>query len=175
MKTMKLSDIKIKESFAATTPKRKKMKECREYFEQNHAQDRYIVVDNTNTLIDGYIQYLVLKEKGVDEAEIKVSDSRKFYWNRKDASRYWNEETTYIYGIHKNNINVKHEKEYVWRVPKSWDWFKESIEVGDHIICRTKYGNRPIIVTRIVTLDKSPVDYPVRKVCKNMIWRVGEC
>jgi len=72
---MKLSDIKIKESFAITTPKVEKMEECRNNCNTYHRQDRYIVVNNDKELIDGYIQYLVLKENGVEEADIKISNS----------------------------------------------------------------------------------------------------
>ncbi len=37
---MKLSDIKIKESFAITTPNEEKMRECRNNWNIYHRQDR---------------------------------------------------------------------------------------------------------------------------------------
>lgn len=118
MKKMKLSDIIMKESFIASIPKEKRMEECRNYWSQYHNQDRYIVVDHTNS-----------------------------------------------------NCS----KEYVWRVPKSWNWFTENVKVGDQILCSTKFGCAPVIVTRIEILDKCPVDFVVKKVCKNSIRRAKVC
>ncbi len=68
---MKLSDIKIKESFAITTPNEEKMRECRNNWNIYHRQDRYIVINANRELIDGYIMYLVFKENGMEEADIK--------------------------------------------------------------------------------------------------------
>ena len=65
MKTMKLSDIKIKDSFANSNPQIRKIEECRNYWNENHEQDRYLVVNHKDELIDGYIQYLILKENNV--------------------------------------------------------------------------------------------------------------
>ena len=64
MQKMKLDDIKIKDTYAMTNPKEHKMRECRDYWDKYRCQDRYIVVNNSNILIDGYIQYLILKENG---------------------------------------------------------------------------------------------------------------
>ena len=52
MKTMKLSDIKIKDSFANSNPQNRKMEECRHHWDENHEQDRYLVVNHKNELID---------------------------------------------------------------------------------------------------------------------------
>lgn len=71
MKTMKLSEIKISNAFAVTTPREDKVNACREYWEENHEQDRDIVVNKDNVLVDGYVQYLVLKEKGIEEVFVK--------------------------------------------------------------------------------------------------------
>ena len=173
MKKMKLSDIKIKESFALTVPKDEKLCECRYNWLKYHRQDRYIVVDHNNELIDGYVMYLILKENGVEEAEIKVSERKKKRWYRKNSNNipyYANEETTYVYGIHPNS---KCTKEFVWRVPKSWEWFASNVQIGDTILCSTKFGCSPVIVTRIAITDKCPVDLRVRKVCGKEIRRNG--
>ena len=42
---MKLSDIKISETFAATMPKSEKLNACREHWNSTHQQDRDIVVN----------------------------------------------------------------------------------------------------------------------------------
>ena len=68
---MKLSEIKISNAFASTTPREDKVKVCRNYWEENHEQDRDIIVNKNNVLIDGYVQYLVLKENGIEEVFVK--------------------------------------------------------------------------------------------------------
>ncbi len=173
---MKLSDIKIQESFAITTPKEEKMQECRDNWNTFHKQDRWIVINNDNELIDGYIQYLILKENGVEEADIKISNRSRKRWHRKNikdwtATHYRNEETTYIYGIHPNTNRIK---ELIWRVPKGWTWFAENVQIGDAIFCRTKFGVAPVIVTKIEVLDKCPVDFAVKKVAGKEIKRNGD-
>lgn len=85
---IKLSDIKISDAFANITPKENKMNECREYWDKFSKQDRYIVISpKNNVLIDGYIQYLVLKENNVEEAEVKISTRSKKSWRRKKIKR----------------------------------------------------------------------------------------
>ena len=66
MKTMKMSDIIIPESFAQTYPRKKKIDACKEHWIKTGRQSKYIVVDKKNILTDGYVMYLVLKELGVD-------------------------------------------------------------------------------------------------------------
>ena len=75
---MKLSEIKISNAFASTTPREDKVKVCRNYWEENHEQDRDIVVNKNNVLIDGYIQYLVLKENSVEEAFVNNLVKREY-------------------------------------------------------------------------------------------------
>ena len=86
MRRMRLEDIKIKESFANTTPSEEKMNECRKFWEMCNKQDRYVVVNKKGYLIDGYVQYLVLKENGIEDVEIRVGRSTKKRWNRKPLS-----------------------------------------------------------------------------------------
>lgn len=74
---MRLDNIKIKDSFASSIPKTEKVLACKEYWIKYHTQDRFIVVDHNNVLIDGYIQYLVLKDAGIDVAEVKISNKKK--------------------------------------------------------------------------------------------------
>ena len=83
--------------------------------------------------------------------------------NVRDAENHHtpkNKFTTYIYGKHPNN-----KKEYIWRVPDSWDGWMEYVHIGDVIICDTKFGSAPVIISKIETLDKCPVNFKVKKVC----------
>ena len=175
MRRMNLSDIKINEAFSNTTPSEEKMNECRNNWNQWHKQDRFVVVNHDNVLIDGYIQYLILKENGIEEAEVKISTRRKKRWYRKNVEdwnipHYRNETTTYVYGVHPNSNCTK---EFMWRVPKSMTWFAENIQVGDSILCQTKFGIAPVIVTKVEVLEKCPVDFRVKRVAKCMIRRDG--
>ena len=176
MRKMKLSDIKINNAFANTTPKENKMNECRSNWNNYHRQDRYLVVNTDGFLIDGYIQYLVLKENNIEDAEVKISNRRKKRWYRKnthdwDAPRYMSEPTVYVYGIHPKE---QKRKERVWRVPKSWTIFADTVRVGDSIKCRAKHGVAPVIVTRIDVSDQCPVDFMVKRVSSKKIIRNGQ-
>ena len=168
MKTMKLSDIKIKDSFANSNPQIRKVEECRHHWDENHEQDRYLVVNHKNELIDGYIQYLILKENNVSDAIIQNSERKRKRYNRIrtkefEVPKYRTNETVYIYGIHAHS---KSKKERVWRVPTSWKGWENDLLPGDRIWVNTKYGIKPIIVTKIEWSDKCPVDMKVRKVAK---------
>lgn len=174
---MKLEDIIIRECFANTTPRESKMRECRDYWSRCKSQDRYIVVDRNNVLVDGYVQYLVLKENGIKDAEIRIGKMKKLdRWQRKtnedswDTPKYREISTTYIIGVHPNNT----KREYMWRVPNNWTWVSENLQVGDLVFCRTKRSHAaPVIITKIMVLHKCPVDYPVSKMCYKTILRDG--
>lgn len=173
-KKIRLLDIKIKSSFEATTPKEEKMNKCRIHWNIYHKQDRYIVVNNNNELIDGYIQYLVLRENGVEEVDVKISNRRKKRWYRKNVKdwvtpHYKNNMTTYIYGMHFNKKLGIYSKEYVWRVPDSWIGWEDDLLPGDEIMVCTKYGIAPIVITKIERTDKCPIDMPVRKVYRKLV------
>ena len=175
MRRMKLSDIKISEAFANSIPSNKKLNECRNNWNQWNRQDRYIVVNRENELIDGEIQYLVLKENNVEEVEIKISNRRKKRWRRKNVEdwnipHYINQTTTYVYGVHPNS---KDTKTYVWRVPKNWTNWADNIQIGDTIICSTKNGYAPVIVNKVEICNECPIDIPVKKVCNKKIRRNG--
>ncbi len=58
---MNLSEIKIPESFENNVPSLYKYEKCCRYYKETGNQDRYIVIDENNVLLDGYIMYLVLK------------------------------------------------------------------------------------------------------------------
>jgi hypothetical protein len=170
MKRMKLSDIKISESFALTVPKESKMDECRKNWEKTGQQDRYIVVNKDGVLIDGYIQYLILKENNVDDVMIRVSNRRRLNLRRRPKSAYdpayRNKETMYIFGHHPNDVNAK---TYVWRVPETWNDFRECVRVGDSVNVETKFGDRCITVDKIEVLDSCPVRMPVKTMANKLI------
>ena len=175
IRRMKLSDIKIRESFSSTTPIKEKMNECREYWNEYHSQDRYVVINHDGFLIDGYIQYLILKENGVEEAEIKISHCKKKKWRRKNNKElvvpsYKEKNTTYIFGTH---LNSNCTKEFCWRIPENWGNLADNIEIGDTILCQTKFGISPVVVSRIEILETPPVDIRVKKVAKREIRRNG--
>ena len=154
-----LSNIKIMKSFQDTVPQKHKMEKCRQHWRKYGCQDRYIVINSDGYLIDGYIQYLVLKENNIDEAEVMFSDEKKLIYKRKPQFKYGM--TTYVYGIHKNK-----SKEYVWRIPKSWveDGRVNEVKLGDKIIVYTRYGFKQVTITRIETMSECPVNMTVYKV-----------
>ena len=175
MRKMKLSDIRITSAFTESTPTESKMQECREHWDKFQRQDRYIVVDHDNTLIDGYIQYLILKENNIEEAEIKIWHCKKKRWYRKNVEgwktpKYRTEPTTYIFGVHPNSNCIK---EFCWRVPTSWGNWADNIELGDTILCQTKYGFSPVVVNRVEILDKPPIEMRIKKVARKEIRRNG--
>lgn len=156
MTRIKLSDIIIPKAFTDHPPKENKVEICRHFWKYAHKQDREIVVDKDNVIRDGYIQYLVLKEFGVEE--VLVAKQRCFA-----ETIYRNKRTTYIYGLHPRD---KSNKERVWRVPNSWIGWEKDLLPGDRILVHTEYGIKSIVITRIEWLDKCPVNMRVRKVYK---------
>ena len=158
---------------ANTIPNEDKVCECRYNWRMYGRQDRYIVVDNNNTLIDGYIQYLVLMEHKEEYAKVayKKKHNRQYEKFLKIEPIYKNTPTTYIFGTHPNS---NYTKEFCWRVPASWGNWVENIEIGDTVLCQTKFGFSPVIVNRVEVLDKPPVEMRVKKVARREIRRNGE-
>ena len=141
------------------------------------------MVNQNNLLIDGYVQYLVLKENGCEEAKIKKSLNRQKRWRRipiehiyreiayRKKNDYKNSETTYVYGKHFNEETGYESEEYMWRISrkKSEAGFEEDLHIGDVLIVQTKSGVAPMKVTKIEKLDKCPIDMPVKKVIKKVV------
>lgn len=170
---MRLNNIKIKDSFASTIPNKEKITECKDYWNNHNKQDRCIVVDHNNILVDGYIQYLVLKDTGIEIAEVKISDRKRKKWNRKrklpkhtkpKKLTYRESNTTYVFGT---LLYSKSKKERVWRIPNSWTEERiADFNVGDVVMVHNRKGFSPIKVTRIEKLNECPVDIPVKKVVR---------
>lgn len=173
MKTMKMSDIIVPESFAQTHPRKEKIDACKEHWIKTGRQSKYVVVNKENMLTDGYVMYLVLKELGVDE--VKIIRSRKGWKidNHVKEPGYRTENTTYVWGVHPNSPD---RKIYVWRVPncESWDEFKKNITVGDMIFCYAKGKVSPVIIKTIQTTNTCPTPLDVKKVCSKRIIRRSE-
>ena len=166
----KLNDIYIADEFANTTPNPKKVEEYREYYRRNGVQVKPIIVNRKGVLLDGYIQYLILKENNQEDALVI---QKKYITKKKreyEEPAYKTERTTYIYGVHSNSLS---KKERIWRVAKSWGNWADNIKIGDLILCDTKNGYKQVQVTRIETLDKCPVDFLVKKVVRHNYIRDG--
>lgn len=167
---MNINDIKIKESFLETKPSEFKMAKCRQKWMVTGRQQKYVVVDEEGYLVDGYIQYLILKEVG--ENEVKCIRSRRGLKEKdiKIEIDYRNARTTYIWGVHPNS---KDEKIYVWRVPNNvnWDTFRENIKVGDMVFCFAKDKVAPVIIKAIQETERCPTPLDVKKVASKVIKR----
>lgn len=169
MERMKLSDIKIPEAFRLTPPKEEKMCECREYWRYNLKQDRHIVVNHNNILVDGYVMYLTLLEHKEEYADVrklhKKKKTKKITKVKTNPNSYRNNPTTYIYGKHPKSKRI-----LIWRVPKKWIRWADNLHIGDMILCRTKYGTKPVIVHDVEILESCPVPFGVNRVhCQKII------
>lgn len=69
MKKIRLLDIIITEAFANSHPSDEKVQKYRKEFAKTGKQSKFLVINKYNVLMDGYIQYLILKENGIEEAE----------------------------------------------------------------------------------------------------------
>lgn len=180
---MKLSEIKISTDFESSTPSTSKYAKCEKYYNETGNQDRYIVVDENNVLVDGYIMYIVLKSHDVEYGNTKRMTLRKHKYTDRQRNRYGklvpqkkvisykDKRTTYVYGKHPNDINGK---EYVWRIPSNWTDMNAELRSGDLIYCWTKFGVHPVIVTRIETKDHFDTNLKIKKVWSKIIVRKGE-
>ena len=144
--TININDIKVPSHFAESVPSETKLNQARQYFIENGRLDKPIVITKDMELVDGYIRYLVLKGY-----EIERTSYFEYYKKKQPAI------ITYIYGRHPHQLT---DKEYVWRVSKSekWEDFRETVAVGEQIMCYTKYGIAPVIITRIIRSDYRPMD-----------------
>ena len=180
---MKLSEIKISTNFESSKPNTSKYLKCENYYNKTGNQDRYIVVNEKNVLVDGYIMYLVLKSYDAEYCDAKRLTLRKHKYTDRQRNKYGKlippekvltykeKPTVYIYGKHPNGII---NKEYVWRLPKSKENMYDVLLPGDLIYCSTKNGIAPVIVTRIEKRDSLDADFKVKVVCSRIIVRNGE-
>lgn len=144
---MKIEDIIISKSFAETSPSKWKLAQCRTYYETNGEFDREIVLNGKNMLVDGYVAYLIAKEKGLSEVPISRC------WTYKNL-----ENKTYVFGRHK-----PHGKRYVWIATEDTENV-DKLKKGVSAIVETKYGIADIIVSKIKKSKKPPTIFKMRKV-----------
>lgn len=81
-----LDKIKIPQSFANSTPKPHKYGICAEHFSKTGKQDRPLVINHNGVLIDGYIQYLVLKEASKHYGVAALSNTLSPFLHRRECS-----------------------------------------------------------------------------------------
>lgn len=179
---MRLSEIKIPDEFANSTPNTNKYEKCKKYYKETGNQDRYIVVDENNVLVDGYIMYLVLKSHDVEYGDIKRLTLRKHTYTDKQRKKYGRlippkhvitykeKPTAYVYGKHPNS---KDDKEYVWRLPQTWSYMSLMLQKGDVIYCGTRFGVAPVVVTKVELKSNFDTDLCIKKVCSRKIYRDG--
>lgn len=166
-----INDIVVPSDMAQSEPSEEKIRECEEYWQKYQEQDRYVVLNANNEIVDGYVQYLILKEFGVSSVIVKRLESPKRRYRRfteEDIIRIYGDhdrEYTYVYGVHPNS---KDNREYVWKVPvKMENDFHANI--GDMIFCYTKFGRSPVIVTKVEKTNERPVNLPIKRVAAKRI------
>lgn len=179
---MRLSEIKISADFESSIPNTYKYNKCENYYNKTGNQDRYIVVDEKNVLVDGYIMYLVLKNHDVEYGNVKRLTLRKHTYTDKQRKKYGRlispkhvvtykeKPTAYVYGKHPNS---KDNKEYVWRLPQAWGYMSLMLQKGDVIYCGTRFGVAPV-VTKVELKSNFDTSLCIKKVCSHKIYRNGE-
>lgn len=180
---MRLSEIKISADFESSIPNTYKYNKCENYYNKTGNQDRYIVVDEKNVLVDGYIMYLVLKNHDMEYGNVKRLTLRKHTYTDKQRKKYGRlispkhvvtykeKPTAYVYGKHPNS---KDNKEYVWRFPQAWGYMGLMLQKGDVIYCGTRFGVAPVVVTKVELKSNFDTDLCIKKVCSRKIYRDGE-
>lgn len=163
--TMKLQDIIIPTIFAESTPRKHKLDECRYWWNNFGTMDRYIVVNDFNVLIDGYILYCVLKENGYSgNISVKRSNVKKKKWRRKNIKISNDSDLNpmiYVYGKHCNN-----DKEYCWKILPKHSKDINNYDIGDKCLVQTIKGQQWVTITRILKSDQCPLDIPIKNVIR---------
>lgn len=180
---MRLSEIKIPADFESSIPNTYKYEKCKKYYKETGNQDRYIIVDENNVLVDGYIMYLVLKNNGEKFGDSKRITLRKHTYTDKQRKKYGRlipskhvvtykeKPTAYVYGKHPNS---KDDKEFVWRLPQTWGYMGLMLQKGDVIYCGTRFGVAPVVVTKVELESNFDTNLCIKKVCSQKIYRDGE-
>ena len=65
MKKIKMSDIIITEVFANSHPLEEKVQKYRKKFAKTGKQSKFLVINKYKVQMDGYIQYIIIKENGI--------------------------------------------------------------------------------------------------------------
>lgn len=96
-----INDIIISDEFMFSIPRSAKMERVREYYERTGEFDKPIIVAEDGTLVDGYIRYLIAREKGLKH--VTCVQAAQFVKGR-------------IIG-EEDGKNTITDKIYEWRVP----------------------------------------------------------
>lgn len=145
---MKIEDIIIPKQFRDRPPLQNKMISYRNYYRQFGRFKATIVVEGRQ-LINGYTTYLLCKEFGITEIEVR-------------SLSYRQSPTVYVFGHHPEDEG---RREFVWRLSKDRKTglnYECEIEIGDIVPVSTKHGNRNIVVTRVELLDTPPYGGTIR-------------
>lgn len=154
---IKFNDIIISENFLQHPPSDKKYEMHLKFLEKHGYFKKSIIVDENGVLIDGYCTYLL----GLQFPE----RLNEIYILSKNQANF----CTYIYGIHKKPVqNAQKPKEYVWKIvqnnKKMSDYCDKHILPGDLAVVDTKFGEKVVIVTKIVKSQTKPIKKPIKKV-----------
>lgn len=130
-----------------TAPKAAKLEYYRKYFEGKEMSAHRmtypnpIVIDEHNRLLDGYISYLLMKERGLESAEcFLVSEGTVL--------------KKYVNGVHLlNKAGATSQKRYTWAYP-----LREPVVRGDILVADTSRGKKLIQVTSVDMATKGYVD-----------------
>ena len=91
-----------------------------------------IVLNEKNELVDGYVTYLLMKERGLASAQCLLVPSGTVL-------------KKYVYGVHLPGVNQKRpEKSYAWAYP-----LREAVVPGDILLANTRCGRKLIKVTQV--------------------------
>ncbi len=127
----RLDEIQIEDM---AEPEPDKVNKYRNYFEEHGISENNltypnpIVVDQNRKLLDGYISYLIMKERGYTYAECILE-------NRGNTLK------KYVYGIHMPGTN---EKKYKWSYP-----LRDAVVPGDILLAETSQGVKSVKVTGV--------------------------
>lgn len=124
MKTIKLVDIIIPESFEQSQPKQHKLDKVRAYVNKHGELDKPIVLDG-QMLTDNYVRYLIALECKLEE--VPYITTQEYRENIVDNEI----PVTYIVGKFKNC-----NKEYTWKITNGL-----SVKIGDRVLVKSKCKN----------------------------------
>ena len=152
MKTiLPINEIKVSAEFAATIPSQRKIDKYYDHYIFWGKQKKNIILDKTNTIIDGYACYLAMKKIGVTQVNVSYE---------KDEDRA----TIYVYAIH--HWDVENAKEYVWRIPQNLVDLATTISVGDIIPVHNRKSIDYVKVTRIEKLSEKPIKRKIKTIVR---------
>ncbi len=143
-----------------STPNKNKVEKKRKDIENGNYSP--IKLKKNNQLQNGYITYLILKEKYGEDYLVDVE-------KEEDISSYKNRPTLYVYGKHPNPKNPKMNKEYVFRVKGNIIPYKD-LAAGEYVLVQTKYGLAPLQVTKCEILDRPPIEGRIKIVKRKIIY-----